>query len=319
MNITDKNEAMPEYKLEEIRSRLGWKKEEDDVLWEQVSLARKEGRALKSVFDAVARLTGRKPNSIRNYYYARMKEEGREFAAARNPAFVPFKKNEIWNLIETVLGEQARGVSVRACTLNMGNGDNKAMLRYQNKYRSVLKTNPELVKQVMEQMKATGEPCFDPYAKASKVQKKPGRPRKNSTDSLVETLGNAIEQLRGVQNMDVTGFFEGIASLAACAARGASFIAEDGAEPGEENLSAMAARQKEENSELRETLAAQYQQSAAQKDRFNKLLGLFRQLMNVNREFLGLTSVIKVSNLSSYIKELSRSVEDCEKLLVDYM
>lgn len=48
-------------------------------------------------------------------------------------------------LLETVLHGQAQGMSVRSITMQMGGGDKKAMLRYQNKYRSLVKNNPEAV------------------------------------------------------------------------------------------------------------------------------------------------------------------------------
>lgn len=43
----------------------------------------------------------------------------------------------------------------------------KNMLRYQNKYRSVLKTRPALVRKVIEEMRENGEATFDPYAAQS--------------------------------------------------------------------------------------------------------------------------------------------------------
>ena len=57
-------------------------------------------------------------------------------------------EEEMRALLRTVLAEQAKGISVRACTLNMGKGDTKTMLRYQNKYRSLIRTNPEFVQKV---------------------------------------------------------------------------------------------------------------------------------------------------------------------------
>ena len=108
---------------------------------------RAAGLPLKTVFERVAAKTGRKPNSIRNYYYARVKESGRAASEAlHSAAFVPFSEEEMRMLMRTVLTEQAKGVSVRACTLAMGKGDTKTMLRYQNKYRSLLRTNPAFVK-----------------------------------------------------------------------------------------------------------------------------------------------------------------------------
>ena len=130
-------------KYTQQHARLGWSAEEDALLFEAVGSAREGGASLKAVFDSVAARTGRRPNSIRNYYYARVKQEGNSRAILpHNPAFVPFSDEEIHKLLVTVLTAQAKGMSVRACTLQMGNGDNRAMLRYQNKYRSLLKSNP---------------------------------------------------------------------------------------------------------------------------------------------------------------------------------
>lgn len=159
------------------RARTGWKADEEELLWEEVRKARAEGRALKSVFDIVAKKTGRKPNSIRNYYYARARENPEE--AGRHPAFIPFSEEEIWNLLITLLGEQAKGVSVRACTLALGGNDTRAMLRYQNKYRSLIKTNPELVREVVKYMKTNNMPCIDPYEDSPNT-KRAGRPRSSS-------------------------------------------------------------------------------------------------------------------------------------------
>ena len=120
--------------METTQARLGWSAQEDALLFEQVQAARENGASLKSVFEQVAQHTGRKPNSIRNYYYVRIKQGGFDCPqGVHSPAFVPFTDGEIKALLTAVLGAQARGMSVRACTLEMGAGDNRAMLRYQNK------------------------------------------------------------------------------------------------------------------------------------------------------------------------------------------
>ena len=69
---------------------------------------------------------------------------------------MPFTEEEIHYLLRTVLSAQANGISVRCCTMSMGGGDNRAMLRYQNKYRALLKNRPALVRQVAEELKAEG-------------------------------------------------------------------------------------------------------------------------------------------------------------------
>lgn len=301
-----------EQMVQQATARLGWSPEEDALLFDRVRSARGKGAPLKSVFDEVAAETGRKPNSIRNYYYARVKQGGEEgLEMPHNPAFVPFTDGEIDHLLTTVLSAQARGISVRACTLAMGDGDNRAMLRYQNKYRSLLKSNPALVKAVAQRMREEGKAFYDPYQAAGHV-KRAGRPRKQA-GNLLDVVGDVVEQLDRVEGLDVASFFESLGALAVAAAKGAQAMQQLKALEGSEDTAALL----EENVELKAQLNDQRVELSAQRERFTTLLGYFRQLMDVNREFLHMTSVTKVSSLSSYIRELSRNVEDCEKWILD--
>ena len=302
---------------EAVMLRGGWKPEEDSLLFELVNEAHEQGKPLKTVFEQVASKTGRRPNSIRNYYYARIKEgDGRELGLGQSAAFIPFTDEEIESLLRTVLSEQAKGVSVRACTLAMGCGDNKLMLRYQNKYRSLIKSNPKLVKRIIEEMKSEGADVFDPY-EIQKGPRRAGRPRKN-TEGLVDAISGVVNDLNRVDGLDVTSFFESIGALAVGAAKGAEAVSRlQELESGEVSATDII-RLKEQNGELREQVHAQAMELEAQKERFTSLLRLFRQLMSVNREFLCMTSVVKMSYLSSYIRELTRNVEDCEKLIIEY-
>jgi hypothetical protein len=293
-------------------NRLGWNEQEDALLFDAVRDARKMGAPLKSVFDTVAKKTGRKPNSIRNYYYARVKQGGEgNMEFPHNPAFVPFSTGEIEELLRTVLNAQARGISVRACTLEMGQGDNRAMLRYQNKYRSLLKSNPALVKKVIADMQRSNEPTIDPFESKTPIRRA-GRPRKQSVN-LLDIVGDVVEQLDRVEGLDVSAFFENLGALAVSAAKGVQMHEQLKAISGLEDTAVLV----EETAELRAQLHEQKNELSAQRERFMTLIGYFRQLMNVNREFLGMTSVTKVSSLSNYIRELARNVEDCEKWMME--
>ncbi len=303
-----------------LKAHSGWRQDEDKFLFEEVRRAREEGRPLKSVFETVAKKTGRKPNSIRNYYYVRVRDN--ELAdmylgstSGRSAAFVPFTDNEVRDMLKVILTEQANGISVRACTLKMGENDNKAMLRFQNKYRSVIKNNPELVSDVVSELRAQGIAVFDPYA--DKPVRKAGRPRIKKRVGLVDIVSDAIGKLERIEDVNVAEFFEGIGTLASIANRGMNAIKRLEEIEGDDPLSVTELIT--ENRELRELTENQVNELKNQKERFNTLLSLFRQLMDVNRSFLGLTSVVKVSSLGSYIQELSQNVEDCEKRIVEYM
>ena len=146
--------------------RGGWQENEITQLREAVRRAGGNGEPLRGVFEQIGASLGRKPNSVRNYYYACLKRE----EAGNVPHAAPFQtftQDEVRQLVHDVLAARAQGVSVRACVQRMAGGNRKNMLRFQNKYRSVLKTRPALVRQVIEDMRASGEATFDPYAAQS--------------------------------------------------------------------------------------------------------------------------------------------------------
>ena len=293
-----------------MRSRNGWRDDEEATLFTEVERARSEGKPLKAVFDIVAQKTGRKPNSIRNYYYARIKDDDTIGQCGHCTAFVPFTNEEVRELVKTVLSAQARGISVRACTLAMGNGDNKAMLRYQNKYRSVIKTNKKLVEEIMDQMSSEGLPVFDPYSAIGR--KKAGRPRKSS-DSLVDVVSSVVNELSAIDGLDVNAFFVSLGILALNAQRGLEATRRLQAIDNSDGL--RLAQLAEQNTQLKDQIAKQSAELSKQKERFAKLMSMFKQLLQVNSEFLGLNSMVKMSSLSSYIRELSRYVEDYEQAM----
>ena len=140
--------------------RTGWSESESRLLWETADEAQQQGLPLKAVFEQIARQTGRRPNSIRNYYYAqvRQQEGGHEHTAR----FVPFTQEEVDWLMEQVLTARAEGQSVRACLQKLSGGDHSLMLRYQNKYRSVIKSRPDYVHEVVERLNARGITCEEP-------------------------------------------------------------------------------------------------------------------------------------------------------------
>jgi hypothetical protein len=180
-----------ENKLEENRSVFssGWKPNEIELLKEEIRKADIEGRPLKNVFDNIAKRTGRKPNSIRNFYYIQAKKENS--IQGRVCSFVSFSENETVELIKFILISIAKGRSVRSCAFELG-GDKKGMLRFQNKYRSVIKNSPGLVKKIMEDLEGEGAQYLNPYLDKN-AQKKPG--------SLYDEFLFAIEELFHVNKL----------------------------------------------------------------------------------------------------------------------
>lgn len=140
--------------------RTGWSESENKLLWETADEAQQHGLPLKAVFEQIAQQTGRRPNSIRNYYYAqvRSREDGQPHAAR----FVPFTQAEVDWLMEQVLVARAEGQSVRSCLQKLSGGDHSLMLRYQNKYRAIIKSRPEYVRELVDRLNSEGVNCDAP-------------------------------------------------------------------------------------------------------------------------------------------------------------
>lgn len=232
------------------RGRAGWKQEEEELLFKEIESSESTGRPLKKVFEAVAEKTGRKPNSIRNFYYARIKEKDLSTTALHAGAFVPFTEEEIRSLLRTVLSAQANGISVRSCTMSMGGGDNKAMLRYQNKYRALLKNRPKLVEQVAEELRAEGVD-FDPYGRRQLRKEK------------------AAIRLDAIEGIDGGSFMEGLERLISAASE----------------ANRKEAASKAVIAELRAKVQRQEQELMEQQSRFHELLMMYRRLTGANREY----------------------------------
>ncbi len=140
--------------------RSGWSDTENKLLWETADEAQQQGLPLKAVFEQIARQTGRRPNSIRNYYYAQVRQH--DGSEARPARFVPFTQQEVDWLMEQVLVARSAGQSVRSCLQKLSGGDHSLMLRYQNKYRAVIKSRPEYVQQMVDRLKEQGVECEAP-------------------------------------------------------------------------------------------------------------------------------------------------------------
>lgn len=129
------------------------------MLFSEASRCRRHGKPLRSAFDYVAERTRRQPNSVRNHFYARLKDGDCGAWDIAPAAFVPFENEETEALVREILTAKANGESVRACTLRLANGDTKLMLRFQNKYRAILKRDPSMLKRIAEELNARGIPA----------------------------------------------------------------------------------------------------------------------------------------------------------------
>lgn len=141
--------------------RTGWTPAEKEILMEAVRRADESGASLRSVFEETGMRLGRKPNSVRNFYYLQLRaREGR--GQPRALPFETFTEEEVQGLVRQILLGKSRGQSVRACVMELSRGNKTVMLRYQNKYRAVLKKKPEMIRELRRALEQEGIHCPDP-------------------------------------------------------------------------------------------------------------------------------------------------------------
>lgn len=191
-----------------VLTRSGWSEAEEELLRERLSNAAHEGTPLREVFDTVAQDTGRKPNSVRNYYYTALRSHiaGKEEPALvrrERSSFTPFTDEEIKELLKNILSKQASGMSVRACAMSLGNGNRSRMLRYQNKYRSLLKNRRALVEDVMRCLEQEGRPYLNPYGAEGRLASQGSRPDAEDGRSLAREMLDAFEEEAGVNLVEL--------------------------------------------------------------------------------------------------------------------
>ena len=141
----------------------GYTEEEAKNLVEYVYNGKKEGRTLSGLFASYAQKTGRAKGSVRNYYYALLRSTGDErvkkLLSGKNLSaekIMPFSDEETDKILKSILQQKSRGISVRRAVLNLSGGNDKLMLRYQNKYRNVISKQPERIERIMRENGISG-------------------------------------------------------------------------------------------------------------------------------------------------------------------
>ncbi|MBQ3221685.1 MAG: hypothetical protein IJB34_06970 [Clostridia bacterium] len=128
----------------------GYTEEEAKNLVEYIKEGKSRGKTLTYLFETYGMQRGRAKGSVRNYYYALMKNEKRDERIVKLldgsrlsvEKIRAFTQDEADEAIRSILAEKSKGISVRRAIFNLSGGDDKLMLRLQNKYRNTLKKDP---------------------------------------------------------------------------------------------------------------------------------------------------------------------------------
>jgi Mg2+ and Co2+ transporter CorA len=136
----------------------GYTKEEAQSFIRYVCAGKTTGKSLTAIFEGYSALSGRAKGSIRNYYYALLKntddKQVKELLSGtqlKAENVTPFTDEEADKILKAILLSKSKGVSVRQAVLKLSDGNDKLMLRYQNKYRNTLAKQPEKIKQLLKE------------------------------------------------------------------------------------------------------------------------------------------------------------------------
>ena len=142
-----------------------WKDDEIIKLFNVVEKNKKENKSLLTAFSEYAKMSGRKRNSVRNYYYQELSElqnnKNRALKLGINiknhivNESMLFSSKETKEILTKIIKLNSEGYSIRKACLTLANNDVNMMVRYQNKYRSVLKTNPKLIEDIKKDLNIT--------------------------------------------------------------------------------------------------------------------------------------------------------------------
>ena len=138
----------------------GYTEEEAKNLVEFIKEGKQKGKTLTYLFETYGIRNGRAKGSVRNYYYALMKNEKGDERVANMLAgsslsvekICAFTEEETDETLKRILAEKSKGLSVRRAIFNLAGGDDKLMLRLQNKYRNTLKKEPERIAAIAKEM-----------------------------------------------------------------------------------------------------------------------------------------------------------------------
>ena len=144
----------------------GWTNKEKDELLKLAINATAKKLPLKDVFENFGKKHGRKGDSVRNFYYAVLSESklrGEEISGIEKADIEMFSEKEIVNFMTSIMNQCASGTTVRGAIMKLTKNNTK-MLRYQNKYRNLVKSQSSIIYSIMDKQRMSGR-YFDPFKK----------------------------------------------------------------------------------------------------------------------------------------------------------
>ena len=140
-------------------------------------IQKRENQSLSSIFEKFGERYGKAKGTVRNLYYALAKKSNedkdfREKYLNGKPVFVSkivgFGDTEERELLKKIVLEKSKGRSVRSAIMALSNGDAKLALRYQNKFRNVIKNKPNVIEEIVGELNLTDKNLVKEEVKTAK-------------------------------------------------------------------------------------------------------------------------------------------------------
>lgn len=192
------NNSLDKLKESRIMTR-GWTKTERKELMKTVRTVKASGKPIKCAFVEFGNRFGRKPDSVRNFYYSCLAAADYYPDGITKNEIVVFGSGETTKLVSDVLRLCAQGKSVRGAIATL-TGDKKKRLRYQNKFRNLVRAKSPIVFEAMEKQKKSSV-YYNPFLKKIVEIERPLK-------TLVKTEDNGAR-------LAVTEYFEALEKEAA--------------------------------------------------------------------------------------------------------
>lgn len=143
-----------------------WCDREVKKLFSVVEEAKSQNKSLLEAFRIYAKKSGRKPNSVRNFYYQEIEQLKNSSKRADRLGInlenhlisrpERFTNEQSKALVKEILRKKCLGLSVRKACLEQAGGDLSKMVRLQNKFRNVIKYEKDLYNECLKELREEG-------------------------------------------------------------------------------------------------------------------------------------------------------------------
>ncbi len=279
------------------------------IMKEEVGKAKESRVPIIRAFEEIARRSGLKSNTIRNYYYRYLHaneemmqvdtkntggESGKEEDIGR-----PFTDAETRGLMREMLIAQGRGESVRGCANRLGNGNKRMLIRYQNKYRSIIAREPEYVEGIIRELEKEGISSFNPYIsrKLSKARRESAEsPAQESGGQLVDWISQFVSNIHNTQVVSLQNLIKGLLDLSSLAV-------------GNQSQVSSMEKHNQEMQSLNNRILILESSLNQERNENQEIQSKLHELMDINKAYIELSDERKLTELNGYLSRLQTCIQ----------